>query len=371
MGAKIDTSDDKKWLIEGTAGQIHQPEEQIDVGNSGTTLRLAVGSAALTEKDAKTRFTGDNQICARPIAPLLEALNRLGADTMSVKSNGNPPVEISGKLTGGKTSIEAVTSQYLSSLLLCCPLAEDDTEISVGVLNEPGYVQMTLDWLDNQQIVYKNEDFKEFHIKGSQKYRGFECRIPSDFSSATFFLCAAALVGDEVVLEGLDFEDSQPDKAVIDYLLKMGADIKSSGDSVVVKASRLKGCDIDMNQTPDALPAMAVTAAFAEGTTKLFNVAQARSKETDRIDCMAKEMGKMGIETEQLPDGLIIHPGKIENGKVHGWSDHRIVMALSIAGLASDIPIEVDTAEAMDITFPTYPSLMGKLGANMEKSEKG
>lgn len=367
MGAKIDTGNEEKWVIEGTNGQIIPPSEQIDVGNSGTTLRIAVGSASLAEETAAIRFTGDKQICSRPIAPLLEALNRLGANTKSVKGNGNPPVEVSGRLTGGKTEIEAVTSQYLSSLLLCCPLAENDTEINVSLLNEPGYVQMTLDWLDKQGIEYTNEDFRKFRIRGGQCYTGFQERIPADFSSATFFLCAAALAGDEVVLDGLDFSDSQPDKAVIDYLVKMGADIKSTGDSVIVKASRLKGSDIDMNKTPDALPAMAVTAAFAEGKTKLFNVAQARNKETDRIDCMAKELGKMGIKTKQLPDGLIIYPGKISNTTVHGWSDHRIVMALSIAGLMTDSPVQIDTAEAMDVTFPTYPSIMGELGAKMKK----
>lgn len=370
MGAKIDTENDEKWVIEGTNGQITPPGEQIDIGNSGTTLRIATGSAALAEKTAKIYFTGDKQICSRPVAPLLEALNQLGANTKSVKGNGNPPVEVSGKLTGGKTEIEAVTSQYLSSLLLCCPLAENDTEINVSLLNEPGYVQMTLDWLDKQGIEYTNKDFRQFHIRGGQSYKSFREKIPSDFSSATFFLCAAVLAGDEVVLDGLDFNDSQPDKAVIDYLIKMGADIENTGDSVIVKASRLKGGDIDMNKTPDALPAMAVTAAFAEGSTKLFNVAQARNKETDRIDCMAKELEKMGIRTEQLPDGLIIHPGKIKNTILHGWSDHRIVMALSIAGLMTNSPLEIDTAEAMDVTFPTYPRLMGKLGAKIKTIKK-
>lgn len=366
LGAEIDTSEDEKWVIKGTGGKIVSPSEEINVGNSGTTLRIAVGSAALADKNARIRFTGDSQICNRPVAALLESLNRLGAEAESVNGNGKPPVEISGKIMGGKTKIDAVTSQYLSSLLLCCPLVENDSEIEVGILNEPGYVQMTLDWLDRQNIEYVNENFKKFRIKGGQSYKGFECSVPADFSSATFFLCAAALAGERVQLEGLDFNDSQPDKAVVDYLVKMGADIKIENETVIIKASKLKSCALDMNKTPDALPAMAVTAAFAEGKTKLYNVAQARNKETDRIDCMAKELAKAGIRTEQFEDGLTVYSGKFNSCKLHGWSDHRIVMALSIAALASDAVIEIDTAEAMNVTFPSYPGLMAGIGAKME-----
>ncbi|GAG42350.1 unnamed protein product, partial [marine sediment metagenome] len=132
----------------------------------------------------------------------------------------------------------------------------------VTLLNEPDYVQMTLDWLDKQQIEYENRNLQNFKIKGGQRYRAFDCRIPADFSSATFFFCAAALLADEVTLLGLDFSDSQPDKAVVDYLKAMGADISIGPASVTIKAAALKGVEIDMNRTPDALPAMAVTAAF-------------------------------------------------------------------------------------------------------------
>ena len=215
-------------------------------------------------------------------------------------------MEIGGSLTGGHTSIECFTSQYLSSLLLCTPLAPKDTVIDVTLLNEPDYVKMTCDWLDKQGIKYSNENMKRFEIKGGQSYKSFDLPIPADFSSATFFMCAAAILKGDVTLTGLDFNDSQPDKAVADYLKAMGAQIKISGSSVRIKGGSLKGIEIDMNKTPDALPAMAVTAAFAEGETRLVNVPQARSKETDRIACMAQELKKMGADIEELPDGLII-----------------------------------------------------------------
>jgi 3-phosphoshikimate 1-carboxyvinyltransferase len=271
-----------------------------------------------------------------------------------------------GQLAGGKTSIAATTSQYLSSLLLCTPLGAGDTEIDVTLLNEPGYVQMTLDWLDKQGIEYEKGDLRKFRIKGNQKYEAFEATIPADFSSATFFLCAAALAGDEVTLLGLDFSDSQPDKAVVDYLRAMGADISVEQDSMTVKAAPLNGAEIDMNQTPDALPAMAVTAAFAEGETRLVNVSQARSKETDRIRCMAEELKKMAVDVEELPDGLIIRQSKLKAAQLNGRSDHRIVMALSLAGLAIEGECTIDTAEAMSVTFPDYVKLMKSIGANMK-----
>ncbi len=366
LGAAIDTSDPKLWKVTGTGGEITAPPEVIDVGNSGTTLRIAMGSAALAQPGRTTTFTGDEQIQTRPVEPLMDALSELGAKCTSLKNNGKVPVEITGKLTGGRTAIAATTSQYLSSLLLCAPLASKDIEIDVTLLNEPGYVQMTLDWLDKQQIKYDNQQMRQFKIKGNQSYKAFESTIPADFSSATFFLCAASMSAEEVILLGLDFSDSQPDKAVVDYLRAMGADISIGPNSVTVKAATLKGAELDMNKTPDALPAMAVTAAFAEGTTKLLNVPQARSKETDRIKCMAEELKKMDVDVEELPDGLIIAGSRPKSAELLGWADHRIVMALSLAGLNLDGQCTIDTAEAIAVTFPNYVELMKGIGANME-----
>jgi 3-phosphoshikimate 1-carboxyvinyltransferase len=366
LGAKIDTTNPSVWYVTGTGGLLKSSKEPIDVGNSGTTLRLAMGSASLLPKNKSVIFIGDEQTLTRPIGPLINSLNELGTKCVSINNNGKAPVKITGKLLGGKTSIAAFTSQYLSSLLLCTPLAERDSEIDVTLLNEPGYVQMTLDWLDKQNIEYKHNELRNFKIKGKQSYKPFNTTIPADFSSATFFLCAACLCADEVILQGLDFIDSQPDKAIVDYLKAMGADITIGELSITVKASQLKGIDIDMNGTPDALPAMAVTAAFAEGMTRLLNVPQARSKETDRIKATAAELKKMDVDVEELPDGLIIRHSRPKAAKLHGWADHRIVMALSLAGLCLDGQCVIDTAEAMNVTFPEYVSLMKSIGARIE-----
>jgi len=369
LGAQIDTSDPNLWKICGIGGRIAPPEQTIDVGNSGTTLRIAMGSAALASEGQATTFTGDEQIRSRPVGPLLNALEDLGASCDSLAGNGKAPVRIAGTLKGGTTSIEAKTSQYLTSLLMCAPLASGDTEIDVTLLNEPGYVQMTLDWLDKQGIAYEHEKMRRFRVQGRQLYKPFDLPVPADFSSATFFLCAAALFGDEVVLKGLDFADSQPDKAVVEYLRAMGADITIDANGIRVHAAPLHGVEIDMNATPDALPAMAVTAAFAEGTTRLVNVAQARVKETDRITCMAQELEKLSGKIEELPDGLIVHGGGLRAGPVHGRDDHRIVMALALAGLGLDEPITIETAQAMAVTFPDFVTLMQSLGADMQLAD--
>jgi 3-phosphoshikimate 1-carboxyvinyltransferase len=370
LGAKIDTSDSHVWKVTGTGGKIASPAEPIDCGNSGTTTNIAMGSAALGAEGRTIILTGDAQTCSRPVGPLAEALTKVGAKCVCLKNNGRPPVSITGRLKGGRTSIAASTSQYLSSLLLCAPLAQQDTEIEVTLLNEPGYSQMTLDWLDRQKIKYENQQMRKFIVKGNQSYKAFDEPIAADFSSATFFLCAAALCGEQVTLLGLDFADSQPDKAVVDYLRKMGADITVQTNSITVRASKLKGADIDMNATPDALPALAVTAAFAEGKTGLLNVPQARAKETDRIKCMAEELKKLSVDVEELSDGLVIHGGS--RGTVRpsvlldGRGDHRIVMAMSLAGFMLNDRCIIDTAEAMSVTFPNFVDLMRSIGADIQ-----
>ncbi|MBN1124665.1 MAG: 3-phosphoshikimate 1-carboxyvinyltransferase [Sedimentisphaerales bacterium] len=367
LGAQIETRNNSVWEVEGINGRIQIPDKVIDVGNSGTTLRVALGSAALCNPKAKVVFTGDGQIQARPVGPLLQSLRDLGAGAESLKGNNCAPVAVSGTLIGGKTRIECKTSQYLSSLLLACPLTQKDTEIEVTLLHEPDYVQITLDWLDRQGIRYDNNEMKYFRIPGRQHYQAFDAFIPADFSSATFFLCAGTLLDANVTLRGLDFSDSQPDKAVVDYLKQMGADIQVESNGVSIKGGMLRGTTIDMNRTPDALPAMAVTAVFAEGTTHLINVPQARNKETDRIACMASELKKLGAAVQELTDGLIIHGGKtLRPTQLNGWGDHRIVMALSLAGMAMDGTTIIDTAEAIHVTFPEYVNLMQALGAKME-----
>ena len=365
LGAVIDTSDNNCWIVDGAAGLLQPPADVIDVGNSGTTLRFAMGSAALLQTGSAV-LTGDNQIQRRPLAPLLKSLNDLGASCQSTRDNGAAPVTIRGTLKGGQTSIEAVTSQYLSSLLLCTPLAKGDSVIDVPVLNERPYVEITLRYLDEQGISYENQHFRRFLVPGNQQYHHFSKRVPADFSSATFFLCAAAILQGQLLLRGLDFTDAQGDKAVVDIFRQMGTTIGLEPQGLRVQPGRLKGLDIDLNALPDALPALAVVACFATGPTRLYNVPQARLKETDRIAVMAAELAKLGAHITEQPDGLIIEPATLHAADLCGHDDHRVVMALSLAAMALDGPSNIDTAQAVNVTFPAYVNLMQSVGADMQ-----
>ncbi|MFQ6130990.1 MAG: 3-phosphoshikimate 1-carboxyvinyltransferase [Armatimonadota bacterium] len=362
FGAEMELGQD--WIVQGVAGQPQTPENVVDIGNSGTTMFIAIGLAALGE--GYTVLTGDEQIRSRPAQGLLEALNELGAECFSTRGNGCAPLVIKGRLRGGAVEIDCPISQYLTSPLIACPLGEGDTEITVPRLNEQPYAEMTLSWLDRRGIQYEREGMRHFRIPGAQRYEAFEERIPADFSSATFFLCAAALVGEDVLLEGLDMEDVQGDKLVVDMLREMGADITVEPEGIRVRAAELRGAEFDLNATPDALPSLAVVGCFAEGETRLLNVPQARVKETDRLRVMHEELAKMGGEVEELEDGLIARHSPLKGAEVSGRGDHRVVMALTVAGLAAQGDTMVDTAESAAVTFPNFVDLMQSLGADVE-----
>ena len=367
MGAAIDL-EGEDWRVRGFAGQPTAPENVIDVRNSGTTLRLAMGSAALLPAGAAV-FTGDDQIRRRPVGALAKSLTDLGACAQSTRNNGCAPIVVAGRLRGGKTSIEAVTSQFLSSLLINCPLAAETCEIDVPLLNERPYVHITLDWLRRGGITLERDELRHFRIPGGQRYRPFEVRVPADFSSATFFLGAGALGDNDVVLKGLDFNDAQGDKAVVDYLRKMGSRIEVTPKGVRVRPAQLAGCELDLNATPDALPMMAVVACFARGKTSLVNVPQARLKETDRIAVMHQELAKMGARTTELADGLVVEESKLHAARVDGHYDHRVVMALAVAASAIPGETRIGTAEAVAVTFPTFVECMTRLGGNLQLVE--
>lgn len=362
FGARVEKIDDY-FLIQGTSGRLQVPDNVIDVGNSGTTMNVSLSIASLI--NGYTVLTGDAQIRNRDIAPLVTALNNIGASVITTKNNGKPPVIVKGKATGGYTKLDATSSQFLTSLLISAPLMEKDTTIDLNILNEVPYVEITLWRLDKQGIKYQNDGFKRFVIQGNQSYKSFEETIPADFSSATFFMALAAIGGGEVTLKNLDMTDKQGDKRVVSILQEMGAKVTIKPDGITVKGDSLKGIEIDMNSIPDALPALAVVGCFAEGETRLLNVAQARNKETDRIRVMREELTKMGADIEELEDGLVIRKSKLKPATVDGRSDHRVVMALAVAGLCIDGTTTIDSAEAASVTFPNFAELITKIGGDI------
>ena len=368
LGAGVDAGDARAWRITGLAGKPQTPPNVIDVANSGTTLNVAMGSCALMESGIAV-LTGDEQIRRRPSGSLASSLNDLGARVRSTRDNGCAPFVVEGTLRGGKTRIEALNSQFVTSLLINAPLAERDSDIEVPVLNEQPYVEITLDWLRRQGIAVESYGLRAFHVPGGQRYHAFDRRIPADFSSATFFLAAGALEGNDVVCRGLDMKDTQGDRAVVDYLREMGAVVEIQEDGIRVKAVSLSGCEIDLNATPDALPMMAVVGCFAKGTTRLLNVPQARIKETDRIAVMRRELERLGAHVEELPDGLVVHESRLHAADVDGHGDHRVIMALAVA--ASQIPgtTVIHGCDAVNVTFPTFVECMSRLGGKVRAGQ--
>ena len=363
LGAEIELSPEA-WRVRGTGGRPRVPDDVINTLNSGTTMNFVLGTCALL-REGMAALTGDAQVRRRPSGPLAQSLNDLGASVTSTRNNGCPPFVVRGRLRGGTTTIEAKSSQYLSSLLANTPLADGDTRIIVPLLNEQPYVEMTMDWLRKQGIRFETDAMREFRVPGGQKYRPVNRAIPADFSSATFFLAAGALGGNDVTSLGLDMTDTQGDKAVVEYLRRMGAQVEVSESAIRVRPGRLAGADLDLNATPDALPMMAVAGCFAKGTTRLLNVPQARIKETDRIAVMCAELKKMGAKITELKDGLVVEESRLTGARVQCHGDHRVVMSLAVAGLMSPGETVIDTAEAVGVTFPAFLECMKGLGAQI------
>jgi 3-phosphoshikimate 1-carboxyvinyltransferase len=242
---------------------------------------------------------------------------------------------------------------------------------------------MTLSYLEAQGLhCERRRDLSWFRIPGGQIGKPRSGPVPADFSSAAFPAAAAAISGGSVKLLGLDPRDTQGDKAFFDVLAKMGCQVRweegpapdsdpspgpntgsvNSNTTVlrVERAGPLRGGEFDLNNTPDMLPACAVTAAFARGDTALVNVAHARIKETDRVAVMAAELGKLGVKVTERPDGLIIHgTGEVpRGGKIDGHGDHRIVMAFAAAALGAAGPIEIGGAESAAVTYPGFLELL-------------
>ena len=360
MGADVNILENGDITVDATYAFSDMDELSIDAGNSGTTEYLSL--PMLSSLGIQVNIDGDEMLRKRPLKPLLDALESLGAETESTE--GFPPASIRGPLDGGECTIECKTSQYLSGLLLGAPLAIGDCHIKCSVLFEKPYVKMTLKWLDDQGIKYRiSDDLEEVWVKGGQSYKPLDTYIEGDFSSASFFFVAAAIHGTEVTVEGLDKNSTQGDKEILNILEKMGCSIKWNGMAVTVKGpEKLKGGVFDLNAIPDTLPALSVVAAFAEGDTILENVEQARIKETDRIKVMRENLNELGVEAEERRDALIIHGnGSVKGGKAKSYGDHRVIMALAILGTKTEEETEIDDVSAASVTFPTFFDLLEKL----------
>jgi 3-phosphoshikimate 1-carboxyvinyltransferase len=366
FGAHVEEGD--VWQVRGTGGRLEVPADVLHMGNSGTTYYVATAVAALI--NGFSIITGDGQIRRRPAAPLLHALNDLGAFAFSTRGEGLAPLVVRGVLRGGKAHLPGVNSQWLTPLLIACPLARGDTVVTVDNLQERPYIDMTLAWLSRRMTVFSREGYHRFTVKGGQSYSAFDETIPGDWESATFPLVAAAVTDSEVTLLGLDTEDYQGDRAIVQILQEMGADItvhdKGRGGITVRGGKELHGIEVDCGDVPDAPPILAVLGTRARGKTVLRNLAASRLKETDRSRSIYEELLKLGARIEADGDSLTVYRSDLKAAAIDGRSDHRIVMATAVAALMATGRTEISHAEYCRISFPKFYELLASLGARME-----
>ncbi len=345
--------------VTGCGGRISSKQAEIFVANSGTTLRFLTSFVALG-RGGTYRLDGSPRMRERPVADLLLALNRLGADAKSELGTGCPPVLVQADgLDGGITDVNGdVSSQFLSGLLMVLPRARDQTIVEVqGTLVSKPYVEMTLEVMEAFGVRIGNNKFRRFNVQ-PQKYKGRTYAIEPDASAASYFFAAAAITGGKVTVEGLGTRSLQGDLAFVDILEHMGCQVERRTDSTTVTGAPLRGADVDMNAISDTVMTLATVALFAKGVTRIRNVGHIRHKETDRLSALANELRKLGATVDEQPDGLIlIPPEHIQPAKIATYNDHRMAMAFALVGLR---------AEGMTILDPncvakTYPDFWGDL----------
>ncbi|SEO78092.1 3-phosphoshikimate 1-carboxyvinyltransferase [Halogranum amylolyticum] len=361
--------------VTGFNGRPDVPADVVDCANSGTTMRLVTACAALA--DGITVLTGDSSLRSRPQGPLLDAIDDLGGRAESTRDNGQAPIAIRGPISGGSVSIPGdVSSQYISALLMAGAVTEEgiDVELETELKSAP-YVDITLEVLEAFGVDAEQTD-DGFSVSGGQSYEPTdgEYHVPGDFSSMSYLLAAGAVAAEEgkdVVVAGA-YPSAQGDSAIVDVLERMGADVEWNRDDgyITVRKSDLSGVEVDVGDTPDLLPTIAVLGAVAEGDTRIVNCEHVRYKETDRVSAMAEELGALGAAVTEEADVLTIHgdESELEGAAVDGHGDHRIVMSLAVAALVADGTTTVAGGEHVDVSFPDFFDVLYDLGADVRRT---
>lgn len=358
-------------VVEGFEGQPEVPADVIDCANSGTTIRLLTAAAALV--DGYTVLTGDSSLRSRPQGPLLDAIDQLGGWARSTRATGEAPLVVRGPTDGGTVAIPGnVSSQFVTALLMAGATTDNGIEITLETaLKSAPYVTITREVLE-QFGVRTGRTETGFTVPGGQQYTTPKntYRVPGDFSSLSYLLAAGALTATAHIRITDVPPGVQGDSAIVDILAEMGARIRWDKDTneITVAAASLSGTTVSVADTPDLLPTIAVLGAAASGRTRIVDCEHVRYKETDRVTAMATELAALGVDVEERRNELLIHGTEtLDGGTVAGHEDHRIIMALSVAGLIADEPVTVTGAEAVDVSFPSFFSVLEGLGAEVHR----
>ena len=366
MGVRID-DDGARLVIHG--GGLREPEEVLDVGNSGTTIRLLAG--ILAGQPFHSVVTGDASIRRRPMDRVSTPLRLMGARITGREGGRLAPLAIDGGgLRGIAYDTPVASAQIKSAVLLAGVFADGETTV-----REPAQSRDHTERMLAAFGVPVVRDGLAVRLRGPATLRGTALRVPGDLSSAAFFLVAAALVpGSELTVEDVGLNPTRT--GVLDVLVQMGADVRVSGRReeggeplgvVTVRASRLRGTVVGGALIPraiDELPAIALAACLADGETLIRDAAELRVKESDRIAALARGLGALGAKVEPRPDGLaIVGVPRLRGGTVTSGGDHRIAMALAVAGLCAEAPVVIDDPACIQTSFPQFEEALHRAGA--------
>lgn len=358
LGAKISSNNNSIKVIPAKAPK----NAVLDCKESGSTLRFLIPVAcALCDN---SEFIGQGRLPNRPISPLREEMEKNGCSFSAV---GEFPIKVSGKLKSGKFHLSGnVSSQFITGLLFALPLLNEDSEIILtSQLESKPYVDMTIEILNKFNIEIKEEQ-NSYFIKGNQKYISpKEITVEGDWSNSAFWLCCGAL-GSDITVSGLSASSLQGDKAVLDILKNMGANIKTENNLIKVSApNELKPIEINASQAPDLIPVLSVVSAFAKGDTVISNAQRLRLKECDRLSAISNCLNSLGGQACETPDSLVIHGvPKINGGTADSFNDHRIAMSLSVLASRAENPVIITNADAINKSYPSFFEDYKSLGGN-------
>jgi 3-phosphoshikimate 1-carboxyvinyltransferase len=341
--------------VYGKGGCLEPCNTPIYLGNSGTSMRLLTGVAALGK--GTYTLTGNARMQMRPIKDLLDALQQMGVKARSLKDNRCPPVEVTGAtISAVQVDINCQnSSQYLSALLLMAPGTPRGLEIQVtgGPPVSRPYVDLTVALMETFGIRLDREGYRKFKVPGAQVYCAGNYLVEADCSQAAYFWSAAAISGAEIKVTGVNADSAQGDVHFVDLLQQMGCRVSKESDGIGVAGGPLRAIEADLADMPDQVPTLAVVAAFARGTTVIKNVAHLKSKESDRLTATVTELKKMGIDAACTENALVVRGGKPKGSIIDTYNDHRIAMSFAIAGL--NVPgVCIRNEGCVEKSFPAF-----------------
>jgi len=354
--------------VDGRPGAPPPAGLVVDVGNAGTAMRFL--AARFAAGSVPVVIDGSPRMRERPIEDLLAALRGLGAQAASLAGNGCPPVRVGGRgIAGGGVRMPgARSSQYLSALLLAGPAAARGIAVTVeGDLVSRPYVDLTLGVMRafgaRPRPAPPSGAARLFTLPPGERYQPIDLAIEGDWSSASYWFAAAAVVPGRVRVEGLEATTLQGDARFLDLLEAMGCRVERAPGHVVVEGpDRLRGITADLRDMPDVAPSLAVAALFAEGETRLAGVPHLRLKETDRIAVLCEAIRGLGGDAEPRPDGLVVRPRRLAGGTVDPCGDHRMAMAFAIAGFRSGGVVILDPG-CVSKSYPGFWGVLDHAGA--------